>query len=47
VLFAWLSDLVPIRTIYVAAGLIYILTGFYALSNRRLRESKMDSGEGT
>ena len=47
VLFAWLSDLVPIRTIYVSGGLIYILTGFYALSNRRLRESRMDSGEGT
>jgi hypothetical protein len=42
VLFAWLSDLVPIRAIYVTGGLIYILTGFYALGNRRLRESRMD-----
>ena len=39
---AWLSDHVPIRTIYVAGGIIYILTGFYALSNRALRDSRMD-----
>jgi MFS family permease len=44
-LFAWLSDRVPIRSIYVTGGLIYILTGFYALSNRGLRESRMDAGE--
>ena len=39
---AWLSDHVPIRIIYVAGGIIYILTGFYALSNRALRDSRMD-----
>jgi hypothetical protein len=27
--------------IYVTGGIIYILTGFYALSNKALRESKM------
>jgi MFS family permease len=43
ILFAWLSDLLPIRTIYVTGGIAYILTGFYALSNRALRESRMDS----
>jgi MFS family permease len=42
IFFAWLSDLVPIRFIYVAGGVIYILTGFYALGNRALRESSMD-----
>lgn len=44
--FAWLSDLVPIRMIYVTGGLIYILTGFYALGNKALRESRMDSEAG-
>jgi MFS family permease len=39
--FAWLSDLVPIRTIYVAGGLLYLLTGLYALSNKALRESSV------
>jgi MFS family permease len=39
--FAWLSELVPIRMIYVAGSMIYILTGLYALSNKPLRESKM------
>ena len=40
--FAWLSDLVPIRMIYVTGGIVYLLTGVYALSNKALRESKMD-----
>jgi MFS family permease len=44
--FAWLSDLVPVRMIYVTGGIIYILTGFYALGNKALRESRMDSGAG-
>lgn len=39
--FAWLSDFVPIRMIYITGGIIYMLTGFYALSNKALRESKM------
>jgi MFS family permease len=39
--FAWLSDLVPIRWIYVSGGGFYVLTGVYALANRALRESRM------
>ena len=39
--FAWLSDIVPIRIIYVAGGLMYMLTGFYALGNTSLRECRM------
>jgi MFS family permease len=45
IFFAWLSDFVPIRMIYVAGGIIYMLTGFYALSNKSLRESKMSLNE--
>ena len=41
--FAWLTDFVSIRIIYVIGGILYIMTGFYALSNKALRESKMDS----
>ncbi len=41
--FAWLSDFVSIRTIYVIGGILYMITGFYALSNKSLRESKMIS----
>jgi MFS family permease len=47
IFFAWLSDFVPIRMIYVTGGIIYILTGFYALSNKALRESKMNPDTGT
>ncbi|MDJ0753628.1 MAG: MFS transporter [Ardenticatenaceae bacterium] len=39
--FAWLSDLVPIRLIYVIGGIIYLLTGIYAMSNKALRQSRM------
>jgi hypothetical protein len=45
-LFAWLSDLVPIRWIYIAGGLLYVLTGIYALGSKALRESRMASGAG-
>lgn len=41
VFFAALSEHVPIRDIYVVGGIIYLMTGLYALSNRALRESKM------
>jgi MFS family permease len=41
IFFAWLSGYVPIRMIYVIGGIIYLLTGFYALSNKSLRESRM------
>lgn len=39
--FAWLSDIVSVRLIYVAGAMIYMLTSLYALSNKALRESKM------
>ncbi len=41
--FAWLSDFVSIRTIYVIGGVLYMMTGFYALSNKALRESNIIS----
>ncbi len=40
--FAWLSDFVPIRMIYVIGSVVYMLTAFYALSNKALRESRMN-----
>ncbi len=46
IFFAWLSDFVSIRMIYVIGGIIYMLTGFYALSNKALRESKMNPDAG-
>ena len=46
IFFAWLSDFVSIRMIYVTGGIIYILTGFYTLSNKALRESKMNPDTG-
>jgi len=46
IFFAWLSDFVPIRMIYVTGGIIYMLTGFYALSNKALREGKMNPDGG-
>lgn len=39
--FAWLSEQMPIRLIYVIGGVIYIFTGLYALSIKAVRESKM------
>lgn len=42
--FAWLSDWVPVRLVYVTGGALYVLTGLYALSNRALRQSRMESG---
>jgi len=41
IFFAWLSGFVSIRTIYVVGGILYMLTGVYALSNKALRESKI------
>lgn len=46
IFFAWLSGFVSIRLIYATGGILYILTGFYALSNKALRESKMNSDTG-
>jgi hypothetical protein len=42
IFFAWLSGFVSIRIIYVVGGVLYLLTGIYALSNRALRESTID-----
>ena len=39
--FAWLSDFMPIQTIYLIGGAIYLLTAIYALSNKALRQSKL------
>ena len=41
IFFAWLSGFVDIRTIYVIGGVLYLLTGLYAMSNKALRESKI------
>ena len=41
--FAWLSDRVDIRSIYVAGGIMYLLTGVYALSIKAVRESKIEN----
>ncbi len=46
VFFAWLSDFVSIRSIYVIGGILYMLTGLYALSNKALRESKITPKTG-
>lgn len=46
IFFAWLSDFMSIRMIYVTGGILYMLTGFYALSNKALRESKMNLDAG-
>lgn len=46
VFFAWLSDFVSIRTIYVVGGILYMLTGLYALSNKALRESQITPDTG-
>jgi MFS family permease len=47
IFFAWLSDYMPIRDIYVIGGIMYLLTGLYALSNKPLRESKMAATQAT
>jgi MFS family permease len=41
VFFAWASDFISIRTIYVIGGVLYLMTGLYALSNKALRDSKI------
>lgn len=42
--FAWLSEIVHIRTIFIFGGVLYLLTGIYALNNKALRESSMNLG---
>ena len=41
VFFAWASDFISIRAIYVIGGVLYLMTGLYALSNKPLRDSKI------
>lgn len=41
IFFAWLSDIISIRLIYTMGGIMYVLTGFYALNNKVLRKSGM------
>ena len=40
--FAWLSDYIPVRMIYYIGGGLYLLTAVYAVSNKALRESKLE-----
>ena len=40
-LFAWLADSMPIRTIYLLGGGLYLLTAVYALANKPLRQSQI------
>jgi DHA3 family macrolide efflux protein-like MFS transporter len=42
--FAWLSELMHIRVIFIIGGILYLLTGVYALNNKALRESNMNIG---
>jgi len=42
--FAWLSEIIHIRVIYIIGGILYLLTGVYALNNKALRESNMNLG---
>ncbi len=39
--FAWLTEFMPIRMIYLSGGVMYLLTAMYAFSNKALRESRM------
>lgn len=43
VAFAWLADMVPIRWIYVLAGILYVGTAVYAVSSLALRHSRIES----
>ena len=44
VFFAWLSEQISVRWIYVIGGVAYMLTAVYAMSNQALRQSKMGAG---
>ncbi len=46
VFFAWLSGFVSIRTIYIVGGILYLMTGVYAMSNKALRESQITENTG-
>lgn len=39
VVFAWLSDVIPVRNVVVLGGVIYLLTSVYALLNRTVRDA--------
>ncbi|MEM8858397.1 MAG: MFS transporter [Chloroflexota bacterium] len=40
--FAWLSEFFPIRSIYYLGGVLYLITAVYAVSNKPLRESRIE-----
>ncbi len=45
--FAWLTEFVPIRMIYMLGGVLYLITATYAFSSKPLRESSMQTIEET
>jgi MFS family permease len=40
--FAWLSDLITIRYVFMIGGSIYLLTSLYAISNRHIRHARIE-----
>jgi DHA3 family macrolide efflux protein-like MFS transporter len=42
VVFAWLSDVIPVRNVVVMGGIIYLLTSVYALLNRTVRDAHIE-----
>ena len=45
--FAWLSDFMAIRLIYIIGGIIYIFTSIYAVSNKAIRTSQIQENSRT
>jgi len=43
-LFAWLADHISIRYIYIAGGVLYLLTALFALSSSAIRTSRLPVG---
>ena len=43
VVFACLADFTNVRYIYIIGSLLYLITAFYAMGNKALRESKVES----
>jgi hypothetical protein len=41
--FAWLTDQIPVRYVYVIGGILYIGTALYALQFKAIRQSRLDS----
>ena len=40
--FAWIADFTDVRYIYIIGGILYLMTAFYALGNKALRESYVE-----